>query len=681
MVARIKPLWAVEAVVNFGRPAIGEGTVIFGDMAGDLICVNVADGTVPWQIGTPGGIRGNLTQFLNLVHGTSLAGTPARRQTELFVVRADNAELIASAKIDQWPLSGLVAKLSMMSWIVTDNSNGGEYMFHLLDLGLRPVKQIPLGKKRPEHFVGRDQELILVTEGSRELRAVQMFDGTWRQLYAATRPIETFLLEGDIAYLSLGDTVICVDLPSGRLRWSHFLDSACSGLHLLEDMLFVATYKTDANGQTVRTGADTATIRRLDPATGVAVWQFAYGSEPPGSPAISGNTRLLISMAHRPATGDARPYRATFFVIDAQRGTALLKSEQAARPEWIVQMEDVTVVGQGDFVYGFDIGRLWKQAIGKPIRGVHCNDQSVIALTSAGSVHAFAPEFGDPQWSANLAAPLSPGAVTAQDLVLVGEATGLTALHKLSGAVLWRYPTDKPVASPPVVTGDKVIFGCRDEYVRAVRIADHSLAWSLKTEGFVDGAVAVAPSGWTYITSGDGMLYCVDDQGTEKWRYDQVAEIMRCRPFIGRSAVFVGDVNGYVHAVDLLTGEAVWKKKIGISFTVGAVGMEEGTFWIADDGVDAHGRRYIYNLAEADGEDLGGHASEGGPLGRRSEMLVDGTLLYVLDEDGSIRGANPEMSPDDRWHSVQGRSLSGMALGTSGLAAGNEAGFLHFFPA
>ncbi len=51
------------------------------------------------------------------------------------------------------------------------------------------------------------------------------------------------------------------------------------------------------------------------------------------------------------------------------------------------------------------------------------------------------------------------------------------ALDLATGDEMWRFTTDGPVDSPPTIHGGRVLFGCRDGWVYALRASDGALAW------------------------------------------------------------------------------------------------------------------------------------------------------------------------------------------------------------
>ncbi|MBN2450179.1 MAG: PQQ-binding-like beta-propeller repeat protein, partial [Lentisphaeria bacterium] len=78
--------------------------------------------------------------------------------------------------------------------------------------------------------------------------------------------------------------------------------------------------------------------------------------------------------------------------------------------------------------------------------------------------------------------PSSP--VVAGGLVLAADVDGcvLHAWQARDGERAWSYPAGGRIDSPPTVTSETAIFGCRDGSVTCLRLRDGSLAWSFRAE-------------------------------------------------------------------------------------------------------------------------------------------------------------------------------------------------------
>jgi outer membrane protein assembly factor BamB len=170
----------------------------------------------------------------------------------------------------------------------------------------------------------------------------------------------------------------------------------------------------------------------------------------------------------------------------------------------------------------------------------------------------------------------------------VFQAKGVTEVK----GVKWRFPTEGPIKSSPVVVDGIVYVGSNDKHVYAVDAEKGTEAWKVETRGAVAGSAAVA-GGVVYIASEDGRMFALDAKsGERKW----VKPFSRQRPcgspavaygvvFIGEGAKGGHEVGvmsaGPVVGLDAKTGEVVWQGPSGpqgyAAICLDATGLYIGT--------------------------------------------------------------------------------------------------------
>ncbi len=88
-----------------------------------------------------------------------------------------------------------------------------------------------------------------------------------------------------------------------------------------------------------------------------------------------------------------------------------------------------------------------------------------------------------------------------------------------------------------------------------------ALRWSFQAKDAVGSSAAIA-DGTVYVGSMDGLLHAIDvATGKERWQYQAAGPIEESSPAVSGGLVFVGDVSGVVHAVDAQTGRRRWTFK------------------------------------------------------------------------------------------------------------------------
>jgi outer membrane protein assembly factor BamB len=137
--------------------------------------------------------------------------------------------------------------------------------------------------------------------------------------------------------------------------------------------------------------------------------------------------------------------------------------------------------------------------------------------------------------------------------------------------VHWKFKTNGPIISSPVISDGMAYFGGLDSTIYALDIATGSVKWKLKTNGEIRSTVCVA-NGKVYLLGGNGVLSCFDKQsGKVEWRmvfdntalflgerrYD-FADYYHSSPIVDDNVVYFGSGNGRIKAVSAVNGEPMW---------------------------------------------------------------------------------------------------------------------------
>jgi outer membrane protein assembly factor BamB len=189
----------------------------------------------------------------------------------------------------------------------------------------------------------------------------------------------------------------------------------------------------------------------------------------------------------------------------------------------------------------------------------------------------------------------APVAVVA-DRVLVASASlegekiserALLCLKAEDGSVLWKTPLKmNPWAGPTV--GPYVLVGCssirldpkevgvaRGEIV-ALELDTGTVRWRKEVPGGVLSSVAVK-AGLAIFTATDGKVRAWDAfTGQEKWAYDAKAPFF-AGPAIAKDMVYVADLKGVVHALNLADGTREWRLDLSTEPATRAAAMIYGS--------------------------------------------------------------------------------------------------------
>ena len=156
----------------------------------------------------------------------------------------------------------------------------------------------------------------------------------------------------------------------------------------------------------------------------------------------------------------------------------------------------------------------------------------------------------------------------ADGVVYLGSEAGtLHAVDMETGRELWRFKTGGPVFHPPFVNDDLVLFGSWDGRLRAVNRKNGDLIWDFEAgrvdwevhDIFINGIPTVL-DGVAYFSSEDFNVYAVDiETGEEVWRHSLGDEPQARRiPIVDRTA-YIGAWDGHLYAIDIDNGERIWR--------------------------------------------------------------------------------------------------------------------------
>jgi hypothetical protein len=188
--------------------------------------------------------------------------------------------------------------------------------------------------------------------------------------------------------------------------------------------------------------------------------------------------------------------------------------------------------------------------------------------------------------------------------VYVGDMEGLFyAIDLQTGKEKWRYATyghtlnsadfgydRRGILSSPVIAGDKIIFGCRDGFVYAVKTdgtpawkMDHHVSWAISTVAVKDSFVITGTSDGRFVQAIN--LYT----GNQIW-LAQGNTLFWSSPTIVGDNVYIGGFDGDEYCLDLKSGNRVGRFETGGSILSSAAASGRFLYFGSDDG-------FVYALA------------------------------------------------------------------------------------
>jgi outer membrane protein assembly factor BamB len=167
----------------------------------------------------------------------------------------------------------------------------------------------------------------------------------------------------------------------------------------------------------------------------------------------------------------------------------------------------------------------------------------------AALIHAISVADGTPVAEIDSGSYIAASAAFLEGQVYVGNYDNVFLRADIeSGKILWQYTeSEAPIFSSPAVTEDLVVFGSRDNLVRALRRDDGKPVWTFKTLGEVDSSPAICGDK-VVVGSEDGRLYMLGlADGKQRWSYE-IGQPIISSPAVAQGAVVIGCDDGYVYA-------------------------------------------------------------------------------------------------------------------------------------
>lgn len=232
------------------------------------------------------------------------------------------------------------------------------------------------------------------------------------------------------------------------------------------------------------------------------------------------------------------------------------------------------------------------------------------------------------------------------------------------------------------VSGSKVYVGSEKAIVYALNTADGTEAWQTKVAGEAISRPVVA-DGMVLVHTTNGQLQALNEaDGAIKWTVNLDIPALSLRgesaPAVAFGAAVVGGDNGRVSAVLMQQGQLIWQQRI--SQPSGATEIDrlndvDTTPVIIDNVVYALG--YNGNLAALDLRS--GQILWKRDMGSVNDFIVDAGRIYVVDQNDRIVATNTEGGVNLwRQSDLLHRNLTPPALYNGYLVVGDAEGYLHW---
>lgn len=278
-------------------------------------------------------------------------------------------------------------------------------------------------------------------------------------------------------------------------------------------------------------------------------------------------------------------------------------------------------------------------------------ENRAFAATPKGRVRSYQADTGEPLWSTSTKIEITGGTGAGDGIVVVGTSNGdVLALSADAGEVSWRAKVSSEVLAPPQVADGVVVVRTIDGKVFGLDATSGSRLWNY------DRTVpALTLRGTSAPVLRDGVAICGFDggllvalalqSGQPIWEANITlprgrSELERMvdidsSPVIADNTVYVATYQGRVAAVDLGSGEVLWRREMS---SYAGVGVDPRSLYVTDDASE------IWALDRNNGASLWNQANlrargATSPVGFSSYVVVGDSFGYVhwlSREDGKF---------------------------------------------
>jgi outer membrane protein assembly factor BamB len=207
------------------------------------------------------------------------------------------------------------------------------------------------------------------------------------------------------------------------------------------------------------------------------------------------------------------------------------------------------------------------------------------------------------------------------------------------GREVWGQSVQATISASPAITGDKVVMGAFDGYVRAHDKATGDVKWQFATKDHLYASASVMSSGTLVQPSSDGTVYALDpNTGAQRWAFDTREPIRSSAAIDGDDNVYFGGGDGRLYVLNK-NGTLRWSMQLATedrNDLNASPALGRDAIIVAGESGEIFSVPYDYCLRpEADADT---RCDRGG----KETLPQEGTFLYFTTPLGSILPTPPK---------------------------------------
>jgi outer membrane protein assembly factor BamB len=280
-------------------------------------------------------------------------------------------------------------------------------------------------------------------------------------------------------------------------------------------------------------------------------------------------------------------------------------------------------------------------------RGIWLTLIAVVSFCTIG-LGACTPDV-EKLWAFPVGSPIYSTPLLINNLIVFGSESGTLHAVDRKGKARWRFQAPgSEIFSHPQTDGKLIFFGATNQSFYAIDL-NGRLKWKFAALERIKSDTVVL-DGVVYATSYDGHIYALKaDVGKLLWQFpaeksaeaegEDKSSVIKplafsyAAPIIRNGVLFVGNMDGYMYAINTADGSLKWRYKTGGGITSTAF-FEDGVLFFGSK--DSH----VYALDAATGTKLKWKFKTGDGV-LSSPKIKDG-VLYVGSNDKKLYALDPK---------------------------------------
>ena len=152
--------------------------------------------------------------------------------------------------------------------------------------------------------------------------------------------------------------------------------------------------------------------------------------------------------------------------------------------------------------------------------------------------------------------------------VYVGDDSGnLTCYNLKNGKKRWSFKAENRIAGTPAIANKIIVFGSADKNIFGLNATNGKLLWKVAADEPILGAVIIE-NGVAYIGASDRTFRAIDIKtGEIHWKFNNFTGYVETKPLIVSNKVIFGAWDTFLYALDKNNGNLLWKWTNGIKST------------------------------------------------------------------------------------------------------------------